>query len=148
MRAGLFDELLPMFIDLDMFIRVAYYFRFCHIEEPLVYYNSTPGSITSSGNHIAAVGIICRKYFHYIKKDRGLMNDYCLWLGGRMLCSRQSFNQGRKYLIKAFLAYPFNMGFFIRTIISLLGMRVYSMASCALARFRSGLNKLEAVNNI
>ena len=127
-KVGFFDERLPMFIDFEMFVKLSYHFRFFHIQEPLVNFYNTSESITSTkgGNrHIIANNLILQKHFCYIKKDKKLLTKYCSWLSERMICSKDTFNQGRKYLLMQFSVDFFNIKLFLKTLTSFFGIKFY-----------------------
>ena len=61
-RLGLFDEALPRFVDLDLFIRFGDRFRFVHAAEPLVTYHAGPGISTNAEARVAARRYLLAKY--------------------------------------------------------------------------------------
>lgn len=61
-RVGLFDEALPRFIDLDLFIRLSDHFDFHHDDEALVRYYAMEGISTDTQALVRARRHLIRKY--------------------------------------------------------------------------------------
>jgi glycosyltransferase involved in cell wall biosynthesis len=61
-KVGLFDERLPRFIDLELFIRLADQFDFIHCREPLVWYYGGSGISTDSRAQVIARTYLIEKY--------------------------------------------------------------------------------------
>ncbi|MBA7689290.1 Undecaprenyl-phosphate 4-deoxy-4-formamido-L-arabinose transferase [subsurface metagenome] len=101
-KAGVFDEKLPRFIDLELFIRLLKYYYFYHIKEPLVNYFHTPESISSNTKAIiTARKFILDKYFEDIKKDKKVLANHYLGIGVS-LCVNNEIEEGESYIAKAF----------------------------------------------
>lgn len=130
-KVGLFDGRLSMFIDEEMFIRLSYYFRFFHMKEPLVNYHIVPKSLTSSGRnkHVIATELIFKKYFNEIRKEKRFFTRYCWWLSDKMIYSKHTFAQGRKYLIMEFLAQPLKIRPLFKILLSFFGLEFYLRTS-------------------
>jgi len=125
-KAGLFDEKLPMYIDTELLIRMSKYYYFYHIEEPLVNYFATAGSIVSSTKAtITARKLILEKHFEDIKKNKKLLARHYFDIGS-LLGSNGEVRQGRNYLIKAVMAYPLNIDVLLVAFVSLFGQRAYN----------------------
>lgn len=84
-KVGLFDEELPRFIDLELFIRLASLYKFYHIEEPLVKYYSTPGISSNENARFIARELILKKHYDEIKKERKFLSQECFRLGHLIL---------------------------------------------------------------
>jgi len=126
--AGMFDERLQYFVDLEFFIRSAKYFYFYHINEPLVNYYEAKGSLGSDPKVLTtARKLILEKYFEDIKKDKKLLSKHYFGIGHN-LCLYGNFKEGRKYLIKAVKAYPFNIKYLLVTFLVFFGKGVYNIA--------------------
>lgn len=61
-QVGLFDEALPRFIDLDLFIRLSDNFEFIHYHEPLVKYFATDGISRNTQALVTARRYLINKY--------------------------------------------------------------------------------------
>lgn len=61
-EVGLFDERLPRFIDLELFIRLSDRFDFIHCGEPLVRYYAGKGISTDTGAQVIARTYLMEKY--------------------------------------------------------------------------------------
>jgi glycosyltransferase involved in cell wall biosynthesis len=61
-QAGLFDQMLPSFEDLDLFLRLAEHYDFVHVHEPLVNYHENAGLSTDRRAELGARRRLVRKY--------------------------------------------------------------------------------------
>jgi len=61
-RIGLFDQTLPAFEDLELFLRLAAHYDFVHLREPLVNYHETAGLSTDRRAELGARHRLVRKY--------------------------------------------------------------------------------------
>jgi len=59
---GMFDERLPRFIDLELFIRLSDRFDFIHCREPLVRYYAGTGISTDTKSQVIARSYLLEKY--------------------------------------------------------------------------------------
>ena len=131
-KTGLFDEKLRMFIDTELLIRVSKYYYFYHLQEPLVNYFDTPGSLAhDSESWIPARILILEEFFDDIRKSRRLLATHYFSIGHH-LCLRGEFAQGRNYLIKSSLAYHLNIKFLMLAFMSLIGRVGYRIISTLL----------------
>lgn len=94
LKAGLFDECLPRFIDLELFIRLADHFDFVHCREPLVRYYTGEGISTDSRAQVVARTYLMEKYRHRLEVNP----DY---LAGQQLQLRIAMLQEENDLISA-----------------------------------------------
>jgi GT2 family glycosyltransferase len=62
LKAGLFDECMPRFIDLELFIRLSDQFDFIHCREPLVWYYAGEGISTDARAQVIARTYLMEKY--------------------------------------------------------------------------------------
>ncbi len=83
-NAGLFDEKLPRFIDLELFIRLSSLYRFYHIKEPLVKYYLTPGISSDNNALFVARKLILNKHYDEIKNERRFLSQEC-FRGGNLI---------------------------------------------------------------
>jgi hypothetical protein len=131
-KTGLFEERLRMFIDTEFLIRMSKYYRFYHLQEPLVNYFDTPGSLAhDSEAWIPAWKLILEKFLEDIKKSRRLLAKHYFMIGHH-LCLRGEFGQGRSYLLKSTLAYPMNFKSLLLIFISSICHRGYYVTSIVL----------------
>ena len=94
-HVGLFDEALPRFIDLDLFVRMSDHFDFHHHAEPLVRYYATNGISADSHALVMARRYLIRKYRKRLSRERcHLAHQYLL------LADALSMN-GSKYRSRA-----------------------------------------------
>ncbi len=124
-KAGLFDERLSYYVDLDFFIRLSKHYYFYHIREPLMNYHVTSDSfrwVTSA--HIESEELILKKYFDDIKQDRKTLSTH-YWRMGRFLCMHNDAKKSRPYLVKAIFAYPLNYKAIVFLILSIFGNRIF-----------------------
>jgi glycosyltransferase involved in cell wall biosynthesis len=74
---GVFDELLPRFVDLDLFIRLAWKFEFVHHAQPLVTWHAGAGISTDGDALVRARLRLLRKYHrHLAEHGRYLAGQY------------------------------------------------------------------------
>jgi len=124
-KVGLFDERLPRYIDLELFIRLSKYFYFYHIKEPLLNYYDTKNGISSNTMAlVTARKTILDKYFEDIKKSKRVLSNHYVGIGAS-LCSNKELKNGRHYFIKAMKVYPFNITSLLAIPLTLLGQSVY-----------------------
>jgi glycosyltransferase involved in cell wall biosynthesis len=68
-EAGLFDERLPRFIDLELFIRLSDRFEFIHCGEPLVRYYAGKGISTDTKALVIARNYLVEKYSRRLQSN-------------------------------------------------------------------------------
>jgi glycosyltransferase involved in cell wall biosynthesis len=77
--AGDFDEALPRFIDLDLFIRLSDRFRFVHCPQMLVHYHDVDGISTDRHARVVARRRLLRKYRSRLRRHPNhLAHQYVL----------------------------------------------------------------------
>jgi len=133
-KTGLFDEKLHMYIDTELLIRMSKYYYFYHLQEPLVNYFETPGSMVLNSNFeswILARKLILEKHFEDIRKSRRLLATHYFSIGHH-LYSRGEFRQARDYLMKSSLTYPLNIKILILACMSLISRHGYHTSSTLL----------------
>ncbi len=124
-RAGFFDERLSYHVDLDFFIRLSKFYCFYHIKEPLLnYYITGDSNRWNNPALFESKKLILEKYFDDIKKDPDSLSRH-YYMIGRFLIKCISFNEGRPYLIKAAIAYPYNLRRLAFVISTLFGERFF-----------------------
>lgn len=96
-KTGIFDEGLPVYIDLEFFIRLSKYYYFYHIAEPLIKYFEEEDSLTANNNSIIkARKLILKKYYDDIKKDKIALEAHYLGLC-LSLYKNNEFEEAREY---------------------------------------------------
>jgi len=136
-KVGLFDEKLPRYIDLELFIRLSKYFYFYHIKEPLLNYYDTKNCISfNTMALITARKTILDKYFEDIKKNKRVLSNHYFGIGAS-LCSNKELKNGRHYFIKATKAYPLNIIPLLAMLLTLSGQSVYDKSVRIYQRIKS-----------
>lgn len=142
-RAGMFDENLPRLQDWELFIRIAKYYHFKCIDEPLVISYYQPHSISADKNAlIRAQRLILEKHFEEIKKDKKVFASHYFSLG-HLSCSSGEFSRGRSYLIKAIKTYPIDIKYLGAAVASLLGQSGYNRAAVMYRTIRGWFSKTQ-----
>jgi glycosyltransferase involved in cell wall biosynthesis len=128
-EVGLFDESIPFGLDYDMWIRISREFQFEYIADPLVnYYVHNNKLSTDHDIVIRGSETIIRKYKqlfvlnrkHYSNRYYGIGVCYCL--AGKI-------SEGRKALFQAIRLYPFDLRYYFRLLLSILGAENFKKAS-------------------
>lgn len=136
--AGMFDESLPTSNDYDLWIRISRHFRFVYIPEPLVIVNYTPGSIsTSPWNIIQARKILLEKHADEFRRIGRRLSAFFLWQIGTLMIASGEIKQGRLYLARAVARFPWNPGYILALMASLLGKEPYQRVKRLLHRMVS-----------
>jgi glycosyltransferase involved in cell wall biosynthesis len=124
-RVGLFDDLLNAQEDWDMWIRIAKYYRFALIKVPLVKYRKHSDQISKNlGVKIITANRILVKYANELEIRRGAHSKHCFYIGNRF-CHMGKTKEGRRYLLKAILLYPFCIRYYICIAGSLFGPKCF-----------------------
>lgn len=124
-KVGGFDERFPRLIDVDLFIRLSQSYCFHHLDEPLVNYYATHGSISTDNRAlIRAIELILEKHSVYIGKDRRLLARYQYNIGN-LLCQGGDLDRGRDYLFKAVQSHPLNIKYLVAAFVALFGESTY-----------------------
>ncbi len=123
-RVGYFDERFPRLQDWDLFLRLAKHYRFKFIKKPLLTAYDIPGNISSNLDAlIRALRLLLGKHYEEIRRDRKLISKFYQRLGEAFLSNKQ-YKEGKKFLIKAFLADPVNPKLFVKTTAALIGKKL------------------------
>jgi glycosyltransferase involved in cell wall biosynthesis len=124
-KAGGFDERFQRFIDADFLIGLSKYYCFHRIDEPLVNYYVTPGSIcTNNKALIRAIDLILEKHAGHIDKPERLLASYQYQIGN-IFCQVGDPARGRGYLLKALKSYPLNLRYLVAAFVSMFGQSAY-----------------------
>jgi glycosyltransferase involved in cell wall biosynthesis len=104
-QVGLFDELLPRLIDLDLFVRLSDHFGFHHHDEPLVKYYATNGISTDTQALVRARRYLIAKYRSRLRlRKHHLIHQY-LFLADALRMNRSRY-RSRMLAGVALLASP------------------------------------------
>lgn len=124
-KVGVFDERFLRLIDADLLIGLSKYYCFHRIDEPLVNYYATPGSICIDNEALVrAIDLIQEKHAGHIDKPERLLASYQYQIGN-ILCQVGNLDRGRDYLLKALKSYPLNIRYLAAALVSLFGQSVY-----------------------
>jgi glycosyltransferase involved in cell wall biosynthesis len=124
-KVGLFDENFPAREDLDMWIRIAKYYKFRYVKDLLVVCRTHLNQITT--NSEALIEGVKRIQMKYIKELRERPYSYSIrffYLGNK-LCHIGKIREGQRYFIKAILIYPFCVKYYIYMLSSFFGIKGY-----------------------
>ena len=122
-KVGMFNENLPRFQDWELVLRLAKYYNFKFIDEPLVLCHFTSKSISTNSNALLkAFKIIKEKYFKDL--DNKLLAKHYFRVGN-VLCLDGKFKLGRSYFIKSIKLNFLNFSL-IAFLFSFLGQKYYS----------------------
>ncbi len=102
-----FDENLPRFIDLDMFIRLSNVCDFCRIPQPFVKIYSLEG-ISSSPKALAiARKIMLKKYYDQISRKKVYLANQYIKIA-EALWKASEYREAKRYCLMALRTYPYN----------------------------------------
>lgn len=143
-KVGLFDENLKSCEDWDMWIRIAKYYQFIFLETPLIKYVIHPGQ--KSENLLDKINARKRILFKYQDelKNRKFVYSHHYYKIGNLCCLSGKIREGRKYLFKGILVYPFCLKYFLCLLLSLFGFTFYSFC---VEKKRFIIRKLKALMN-
>ena len=123
-KVGGFDERFPRLQDWDLFLRLAKHYKFKFIEKPLLTAYDIPGNISSNVDSlIKALKLLIGKHYEEIRKDRKIISKFYQRLGEALLAAENK-KDGKKLLIKAFMADPLNPKVAMKMTASLLGKKL------------------------
>jgi glycosyltransferase involved in cell wall biosynthesis len=109
-KVGLFDERLLLSQDVDFFSRFRKRFSFHLIDEPLlIIHRSEDGAFSDMGKVIKTR----KKYLLNLQGGWRLYARHMNYLG-KDFCYIGQKKEARRYFLKAFIVYPFNIGYFIK----------------------------------
>jgi glycosyltransferase involved in cell wall biosynthesis len=125
-KLGLFDEHLKSCEDWEMWIRISKYYKFIFLKTPLIKYLIHPGQL--SENLLKKINARKRILFKYQDelKNRKFVYSHHYYKIGNLCCLSGKIREGRKYLFKGILVYPFCLKYFFCLLLSLFGFPFYS----------------------
>ncbi len=123
-KVGGFDQRFPRLQDWDLFLRLAKHYKFKFISKPLLTAYDVPGNISSNiDSLIRALRLLLGKHYEEIRKDRKIISKFYQRIGEALLEAGRK-PEGKKLLIKAFIADPLNPKVAIKAVASLFGKKV------------------------
>ncbi|MEM2507752.1 MAG: glycosyltransferase [Nitrososphaeria archaeon] len=129
-KVGMFDEVLCYAEDWDLWIRVAKYYPFDYIKEPLVLCRVHNQQLTST------IGLHRLQNFQYMyKKHMGELLKYKKALGawhynlGILYFEFGNTKNGRKAFLQSIFYDPTSIHYYARLFFSLFGLRYYKLLS-------------------
>jgi len=129
-KVGLFDENLPAGEDFDLWIRLAKYYQFDYVREPLVLYRVHEKRVTSDPyRSLIAKKLLFEKYSVELTtsfNDREILGFWHYVLGVRY-CECGDVRRGKKEFVKAITCNPFSILYYARLLASFFGSKVFSL---------------------
>jgi len=126
-KVGMFDEKLPRWIDMELFLWISKLHYFYCIDEPLV--NSLvliDGITTNIPAGIKAKALIVSKYIDDLTKNKKALSDI-LYDIGCSWCYIGNHEAGKEYLFKSVKVYPWNLKYIWTLTIAMLGKDVFKV---------------------
>ena len=121
--AGYFDENLPNFEDCDLWIRIAKYFQFYCIPNPLYRYYIHDVKLSNDPEELyKGISIMLKRYGNNSIISRRHYSAHYLRIGV-LYCFNSNLKKGWKSYIKAIKLYPFEIRNYFNLFISFLGQR-------------------------
>ena len=125
-KVGGFDETLPSCQDWDMWLRLARHYEFDFIPEELLKYFQHENRI-GTNPEAAIVGrkAILRKIRTDMENQGRKIKAKNYFNYGNYFCRLGSMHEGKQYLLKAILTFPFSPKYFLYFIASMFDKRIY-----------------------
>jgi len=119
-RIGLFDELLESCQDFDLYFRIAKHYHFYVVRELLVKctLHTFPGISLNTDAKLQGKRRILLKYSKEIPRLNRLRGRFNFAIG-TILCRQNKIKEGRRYLLRAVLAYPFTLKYWVNFFFSI-----------------------------
>ena len=123
--AGCFDENLPNFEDWDLCIRIAKYFQFYCIPNPLYKYYVHNVKLSNNPEELdKGIFIMLKRYGNYSIISRRIYSAHYLRIGV-LYCFNSNLKNGWKSYIKAIKLYPFEIRNYFNLFISFFGPKSF-----------------------
>ena len=123
-EVGGFDERFPRLQDWDLFLRLAKKYRFKFIKKPYLIAYDVPENISSNPMAlIKALKLLLGKHYEEIRKDRKIISKFYQRLGEALLGAGRK-QEGKVFLLKAFIADPLNPKLAIKTSAAIFGKKI------------------------
>lgn len=129
-KIGLFDENFPAGEDFDLWIRLAKYYQFEYVREPLVLYRIHEKGISKDPCQILrAKKLLFKKYSKELATAFNNIKTIGFWYYalGVLHCECGNIGQGRKEFVKAVAINPFSPVYYGRLFASFFGSRVLNL---------------------
>ena len=139
-KVGFFEESLSYFEDWEFLIRVAKYFNFRYVDEPLLisYYTSGGVNETTFLNRAKTRMFILQKHFDDIRLDKKILANY-QYLIGNFWGHCNKLNCAKEFMLKAIKSYPFEIKFYLKLLILVFAPKYFTRLSImGSAIFRRG----------
>lgn len=135
-KVGMFDERFSVAEDWDLFIRIAKYYHFKYVDEPLVIYCARSDSLTNNPDYeVKGYEMFLEKHSEDIKRDKRILARYYINMG-HLLCSNKKLREGRGYFVKAAVVYPLNIESAFAYLALLPGQGIYDVVATSYRRIR------------
>jgi len=129
-KVGLFDENLPAGEDFDLWIRLAKYYQFDCIREPLVLYRIHEKRVSADPyRSLIAKKSLFEKYSMELTtsfNDRKILGFWHYGLGVRY-CECGDVRRGKKEFVKAITCNQFSVLYYARLLASFFGSKVFNL---------------------
>ncbi len=131
-NAGIFDECLSHSEDTDLFIRLAKYYRFNYIKEPMLimhYHPDSPSKFNVAGLSHAKIDIAhaleycLNKHKQDIEKHKSILANYWYFIGWLYVYGGEIL-KGRGYIVKA-VKTDCRIGYAGAALLSFLGQSIF-----------------------
>jgi glycosyltransferase involved in cell wall biosynthesis len=124
-RIGLFDENLSYGEDFDLWIRISTEFLIDYIQDPLVIHKDHPQTTTANYKKVAVnvKRILDKHSALFVSNKKGLSN-YLLMMG-TAYCFDGNQSEGRKAIMNAIKASPFDLRLYYNLALTLIGTGMY-----------------------
>lgn len=139
-NVGYFDESLPARQDYDMWLRISKFYKFKHVNKPLVtvYKNGTESISSDYKNHVKGTKIVLDKIRNNLEEDEYILNkifseQYCYL--GKFCCNQNAFVDGKKFFLKS-IKYKFNFKSLILYFLTFLGPTLWKYVKLIVTKIR------------
>lgn len=144
-KVGLFDEKLVFGVDYDMWIRISNEFHFEYIAEPLVRYLVHGSSMSCNYEQIIrGMETSNKKYEQFFLMHRKAFSERFYFIG-LFYCLIGNISKGRRALMHAIRLYPFDVRYYFRLSICLLGAENFKAINTLKEKLTTSLKELFSV---
>lgn len=129
-RAGLFDENLPAAEDWDMWIRLAKFYDFDYVDEPLLLYRIHGESISNDLNaRLKAEKLLFEKFSPELRKiENAIIEGNWHYELGKLYCVCKAVRKGREEFAEAIEVNPRLVMCYLRLFASFFGIKAYDIS--------------------
>jgi glycosyltransferase involved in cell wall biosynthesis len=126
-QVGLFDETLPSFQDRDLWIRISRDFHFDYVQDPLLNYFVHPKKVWTNLEALTqGLEIMLRKHGSSVAFRKQCSSRYLEF--GVKFCEANQIGKGRRALRRSISLYPYRIKSYLYLFLTLLGLKVFTMA--------------------